>query len=191
MKWDEALQSIWEGGIGIIPTDTLYGLVGSARLPEAVERIYAIKGRDENKPLIILIGSLDDLAYFKTEQSAGVREFLEENWPAPLSVILSVPDGMHGHLHPLRGTLAFRMPRDPELLAFLRSTGPLVAPSANPQGMTPARTIDEAQNYFGGTIDFYVDGGRLEGLPSTIIDATSGKLKLVRAGAHPVVTFDI
>lgn len=160
-----------DGGVGIIPTDTLYGVVGQALSKKAVERIYEAKGRDHSKPLIILISKIADLEHFAVPKSIIKKHttFLSGVWPGPVSVILPCKIKKLEYLHRGTKSLAFRMPNDKYLLALLAKTGPLVAPSANPQGMPPAETIAEAKKYFKNTVDFYVPGGRKKGKPSTII----------------------
>ena len=172
-----------KGGIGVMPTDTLYGLVGSALVPETVERIYAVRKRDEGKPMIILISSQDDLKKFDVTINEEEKKILEKIWPAKVSVILSCPSEKFSYLHRGTKTLAFRFPNDKKLQALLKETGPLVAPSANPQGQEPARTIEEAKKYFVGSTDFYEDGGTLDSLPSTLVSLKGGKLEVIREGA--------
>lgn len=167
----------------MIPTDTLYGLVGSALSPAAVERIYRLKGRDESKPFIILIGKTDDLKLFGIRVSVQEEKFLSRAWPGKVSVILPCRDENFSYLHRGWNTLAFRLPNDPQLNAFLLKTGPLVAPSVNPQGKSPAKTPEEAQAYFGNRVDFYLDGGERESPPSTIVAFEENALVVKREGA--------
>ncbi len=115
-----------------------------------------------------------------------VLKFLYNNWPAPLSVILSIEIGKFEYLRPLNNTLAFRMPDNPQLQHLLSQTGPLVAPSANPQGLMPATTIEEAKAYFGESVDFYVDGGKSNSEPSTLVDLTKGVVQVIRQGSFHV-----
>ena len=137
-----------KGNIGVIPTDTLYGIVGSAFSKKAVERIYEVKGRDENKPFIVLIASISDLKKFDIALTVPQKKLLDGVWPASVSVILPCPQKKFQYLHRGTKSLAFRLPKDRELQTFLKQTGPLVAPSANPQGGKPAETIAEAKKYF-------------------------------------------
>lgn len=172
------------GGIGVLPTDTLYGLVGSALSKKAVERIYRARKRNPKKPLIILIRSFRDLAAFGITLDAGKKKTLNVVWPGKVSVMLPCPRKRFAYLH--RGThvLAFRMPRDSVLMRLLKKTGPLVAPSANVEGMPPAQTAAAARKYFGGTIDFYIGGGRRAGKPSTLISLNKdGSFVIHRQGA--------
>jgi len=161
------------GGVGVLPTDTLYGLVGLARRPKTVQRIYRLKRRAPPKPFIILIDSLMDLNRFGTKINPQTRRVLTRLWPGPISVVL-----------PSRRpkTLAFRMPRNKPLRRILKQTGPLVAPSANPEGKKPAETIKEAKKYFGGKVDFYLSAGkRLAGPPSTLVALDeNGRITVLR-----------
>ena len=182
--------AIRSGAVGVYPTDTVYGLIASALLPEAVGRIFTLKGRHESKPPIVLIQTLRDLEIFPVNFDGHVRAFLEKAWPARLSVILPVAPEMHqklAYLHRGTGSIAFRMPDDAALREFIGRAGPLAAPSANPQGRVPAATVAEAKAYFGNTVDFYVDGGTLVSLPSTLIALEGGRLRIVREGAFPIV----
>ena len=157
------------GGIGVLPTDTLYGVVASARNKEAVERVYTLKGRAPAKPCIILISSLTDLSVFTVTLSPTLQSTLKKYWPGPTSIILPCAGEKFAYLHRGTHSLAFRLPKQEALIKLLQETGPLIAPSANPEGLTPAKTIEEARAYFGERVDFYEDGGTLTNPPSTLI----------------------
>lgn len=162
-------DALRRGGVGVIPTDTIYGIVGAALDPKAVARIYKLRHRSPGKPFIILVPSAAALKKFGVKLDRYHKAFLAEAWPGPVSVILPAPSKKLRYLHRGTHSLAFRVPADPALRALLRKTGPLVAPSANPEGKTPSRTIKEAQRFFGAGADFYVDGGRIAGKASTLI----------------------
>ena len=108
---------------------------------------------------------------------------LKRLWPGKVSAVLPCSDEQWAYLHRGTGTVAFRLPDDAGLRALLRETGPLVAPSANPQGEPPAKTIEDAEGYFGDTVDFYVDGGLLDGEPSTLVKIENGNIVVLRQGA--------
>ncbi|HAR99898.1 MAG: Sua5/YciO/YrdC/YwlC family protein [Candidatus Moranbacteria bacterium GW2011_GWC2_37_73] len=172
------------GGVGIIPTDTLYGLVGSALNKKTVERVYQLRKRDLKKPMIILISSLNDLKKFGIILSASQKKILGEIWPAKVSVVFECKLKKWEYLHRGQKTLAFRFPSDEELVSLLKKVGPLVAPSANLAGKKPAETYVEAKKYFGEDVDFYVDFGKLKSKPSTLVEfGKDGKLKILREGA--------
>lgn len=187
-------NKLLSGQVGVIPTDTIYGLVGSALSQDTVERIYKLRKRTPTKPMIILISDLSDLAKFSLQPRRLTLEILKKIWPNPVSVILSCDNPNFEYLHRGSKTLAFRMPNDAKLLELLKQTGPLVAPSVNFEGETPAATIQEAKNYFGDEVDFYceatrspyIDGGKLESEPSTLIKLTGDKIEIMREGAFKI-----
>ncbi len=162
-------QSLRQGKVGVIPTDTLYGIVASALNQDAIERVYNIKQRTPTKPPIILISSLDDLALFNITPTEGERTILYAHWPGPVSIILPCDDERFAYLHRGAHSLAFRLPDKADLCALLVESGPLIAPSANPEGLPPAITINEARAYFGDKVDFYIDSGEVAGHASHII----------------------
>ncbi len=176
------IEILKKEGIGVMPTDTIYGLVGSAFSQEAVARIYEVKGRDPKKPLIVLISSLEDLEKFGVKISEFAGDFLKKVWPGKVSVILPFSNQEFKYLNTEGGTLAFRFPDDENLIELLRETGPLVAPSANPEGMRHARNIKEAKEYFGEKIDFYLDSGELESNSSTLVEIKDDEVKVLREG---------
>ena len=174
------IKILQNDGVGILPTDTLYGIVASAYSKKAVERIYKIKGRDENKPFIILISSINDL-----EKFGVVEHTMLQKWPAKTSIILQHTNKTISkkfkYLNRGSGALAFRLPKKKSLIELLKKTGPLVAPSANPQGLNPANNIKEAKEYFGDKMDFYVAGGILKSAPSTLIIINkNGGIEIIR-----------
>ena len=187
-------ESINEGGVGIIPTDTIYGLVGSALLPDTIDRIYQLKRRDKNKPLIVLISDIDQMEQFGIELPERLIEQLEHYWPhggateidAPrgkpgaYSIILPTIDDQFEYLSRNTDAIAFRLPDNEELRELIRETGPIVAPSANVEGMAPATTIEEARKYFGTDVDFYIDGGELTGKPSTLLEFDGEEVSILR-----------
>lgn len=176
----DILQS---GGIGIMPTDTLYGIVSSAANAGAVERIYHLRKRESHKPLIVLIADIADLGAFSVRLSDRQKAVLEKIWPAPVSVVLECPEARLRYLHRGGGTIAFRLPRPKWLRDFLKKTGPLVAPSANTSGKKPAETINEARAYFGDEVDFSVDFGSLQSEPSTLVTVKpDGIVTVLRQG---------
>jgi len=172
-----------QGGVGIIPTDTIYGIVGSALRKRTVERIYKLRKRNPKKPVIVLIGSIDDLKLFDMRISPKDKNVLKKLWPGKVSVILPCPNKKFSYLHRGMKTIAFRLPKKKSLIALLKKTGPLVAPSANWEGKLPAKTITEAKKYFGDRADFYVNAGRKVSKPSTLVAITNGQLIVLREGA--------
>ncbi len=177
---DDIASVIATGGVGVFPTDTLYGLIGSALLPDAVDRIYELKRRDLHKPLIVLISDLVQLEQFGIELSEGLILQLANYWPGAYSIILPSMDDQFEYLTRGTDTIAFRLPDKTELIELINQVGPLVAPSANIEGLPPATSVEEAQKYFGSDIEFYVDSGDLEGKPSTILRFDGDGVEIIR-----------
>lgn len=180
------IQLIKSGHIGVLPTDTIYGIVASALDQTAVDKLYNLRRRTPTKPFIILISSIDDLSKFDVQLTNKQREFLSKNWPNPLSVILNVPSSKWHYLHRGTNSLAFRLPDNSNLIELLSQTGPLVAPSANLEGEVPANTIHDAKKYFGDKIAFYVDGGQLKGEASTLVDLQTDTPIILRQGDYQI-----
>jgi L-threonylcarbamoyladenylate synthase len=180
-------EIIKKGGVGVLPTDTLYGIVGSAFSKIAVDKIYDLKSRSERKSLIILISSIDDLKKFGVEITETAEKFIKKYWPGKVSIVFPFHNPKLFYLDKMNGTLAFRLPKKGDLINLIKETGPLVAPSANPEGVTPAEDIDEARAYFDDKIDFYVDGGKIESEPSTLVKIDGDKIEILREGATKIV----
>jgi len=178
----ELVELLKTGGIAVIPTDTIYGIVASALNEASVEKIYSLRKRQPDKPMITLISSLSDLELFGVEVTEDQRELLEKLWPNKLSVILPCNNPKFAYLHRGTNSLAFRMPAKQDLLELLSKTGPLVAPSANTEGSPEAKTIDEAKAYFGDEVAVYLDQGALEAKSSTLINLSQGKIQVLRQG---------
>ena len=178
------IELISIGKIGVIPTDTIYGLTSLASFEEGVSRLYSLKKRDKKLGTFIAADIEQLLELGLDEQALRAVAHL---WPNPVSVVVPViREGSHLDLG--KGSLAVRIPKDDALLELLKQTGPLATSSANLFDHPPANTIAEAQAYFGDRVDFYVDIGDLSGRPpSTIARFTEGRVEVLREGA---VTID-
>ena len=177
------------GGVGVIPTDTIYGIVGSALNKKTVERIYELRKRNFKKPMIVLISSINDLKLFGIKINLKVKRILSKIWPNKVSVILSCKNKKFSYLHRGTDSLAFRFPKNKKLISFLKKTGPLVAPSANWESCEPSKSIKEARRYFKDKVDFYIDSGSKTSLPSTLIRVDKGEIGVIREGAMNPCTY--
>lgn len=180
------ISFIKKGEIGVLPTDTIYGLVGFALNKKSINRIYKVKGRKSSKPFIILISSLDGLKIFGIKIDTETKKILQKVWPGKVSVILPCVSKNFLYLHRGIKNLAFRLPSNKKLKRLISKTGPLVAPSANPEGLAPAQTIKQAKKYFKDKLDFYVDGGKLSSKPSTLIKISENKAVVLRQGSSKI-----
>jgi L-threonylcarbamoyladenylate synthase len=174
---DELVALLCSGGIAVIRTDTIYGIVARADNEAAVERIYTVKQRSPHKSAIVLLAKKDGI--FDTP-SAYELGFTKGLWPGKNSIIFpsaKAPSWLD------RGneSIAYRIPDDDRLCELLKKTGPLIAPSANPEGLPPAMNIKEAIDYFGELVDIYVDGGQVtDNTPSKLFKITGEGLERLR-----------
>lgn len=173
------------GGVGIIPTDTIYGIACSVFSKEALDRLFELKGRDENKPPVVIVADISDLDIFGIKVSEKAKNFIEKYWPGKVSIIFEVLDKF-SYLDKGRG-LAIRLPKDEKIREFLRKTGPIATSSANIQGQQPAKNIKEAKKYFGDKVDFYIDEGELISEPSTLVKIVGDNIEILRQGAVRIV----
>lgn len=169
------------GNIGVIPTDTVYGVAARAADEAATSRLYELKKRDD-KPGTLIAADIDQL------EALGLKhrylKAVEQYWPGAVSVAIPASDPKLKYLHRGKMSLAVRIPKDRQLQNLLQKTGPLLTSSANQPGEPPANTIKEAKGYFGDSVDFYTDGGDLsDRQPSTIIRIIDDAVEVLREGA--------
>ena len=168
------------GAIGVMPTDTVYGVVARANDKIAVRRLYELKKRDK-KPGTVIAANIDQLHELglKRRYLTAVQQY----WPNSLSVV--IPCGPElGYLHLGKYSLAVRIPNDAVLNMLSIIVGPILTSSANAPGQPPASNIDDAKKYFETKVDFYIDGGDLQDrLPSTVIRVVDDAIEILREGA--------
>lgn len=175
----DVVSQLRNGGIGIIPTDTVYGIVCRAADKEAVGRLYAAKHR-ESKPGTVIAAHTQQLIDLGIK--ARYVKPVEAYWPNPISVV--IPNFELGYIHLGRGGIAVRIPKDDKLHEMLLKTGPLLTSSANQPGEPEATNIEEAKGYFNADVDFYVNGGDLSGREaSTVIRIVDDAVEVLRQGS--------
>lgn len=177
----DLIKTLKNGGIAVMPTDTIYGLVCCALNEVSVGKLYEMRKKPPYKPLIILISDIEDLKKFSIVVSDAQRKVLDTYWPGAVSVIFDYSNNDFNYLTHSTDTITFRLPQDLELRNLLKETGPVIAPSANLSGMPPAKTPEEAKSYFGNTVDMYIDGGEIVGNASKIIKLNQdGSIVVIR-----------
>lgn len=176
-------ELLCEGCVGVIPTDTLYGVIALASHEAAVAKLYELKKR-EKKPGTLIAASIDQLVELGLKKR--YLDAVKDYWPNPISIVIPTGPALP-YLHQGKYSLAVRIPADEQLRALLETTGPLVTSSANDPGKDPAQTVQQAFDYFGDAVDFYIDGGMLDGEASTIIRIVDDAVEVLREGA---VTID-
>jgi len=172
-----------------MPTETVYGLAADAANADAVARVYAVKGRPRDHPLILHVASSEGLDRYGADVSDSARRLAEVCWPGPLTVLVgrsaAVPDGITGG----RSTVAIRVPAHPLATGIIeRLNRAVVAPSANRFGRvsptTPRHVLDELGDALDPSRDLVVDGGATTvGIESTIVDCTTPVPQVLRPGA--------
>ena len=177
---DSVIKILKGCGVGILATDTIYGIVGFALDKKTVERIYKLRKRNKKKPMIVLIGDISDLKIFGVTVNITENNILKKVWPGKVSVVLPCLSKKFKYLHCGTKNIAFRLPKKKSLRELLKQTGPLVAPSANLEGKPRAKNIKEAKKYFANKVDFYLDNGTKIGLPSKLIKIVNGTVSILR-----------
>ncbi len=187
-NFEDAVIPLSRGEIVVSPTDTIIGILGDALNKKTVEYIYKVKKRNPEKPYIILIPDISYLTLFGIHPSVKEKILLESKG---ITVVLNLPEHKREeleYLHRGKGSLAFRIPDEKKLIEILKKIRkPVVAPSANPEGKTPAKSIKEAVNYFGNKVSLYFDielNGKTE--PSTIVKVEDGYIKILREGEKSI-----
>ncbi len=181
---DEAAEIIRRGGVIAFRTDTFYGLGVDPFNRDAILRIRELKGRDDDKPILLLISDESEVDRF-IKQSEFFKLVARAHWPAPLTLIGVARPEVPVELTAGTGSLGVRLPDDDDVRLLLRACGgSLTATSANTSGQPPARTAKEVENYFPMGIDLIIDGGEVTATePSTVLDLNGPKPKLIREGA--------
>lgn len=181
-----AARVLREGGLVAFPTETVYGLGASARDERALARLYAVKGRPGDHPVIVHLASAADVDAWATGVPPAARALAARFWPGPLTLVLrrapAVPDAVTGG----RDTVGLRVPDQPLALELLRAFGDgIAAPSANRFGAVSPTTAAHVRDGLGDDVDVVLDGGPCEvGVESTIVDLSDpDEPRLLRAGA--------
>lgn len=181
---DEAVHAVSRGELVVLPTDTVYGVGADAFTARAVRALLDAKGRGRQMPPPVLVPDVRTLDGLATDVPGAVRSLAAAFWPGALTVIVRAQPSLAWDLGETHGTVALRVPDHPVALALLRRTGPLAVSSANRTGRPAATTAADALAQLGDAVPVYLGGGPASGgVPSTIVDATGERLRLVRAGA--------
>ena len=181
---EKAAEVLRGGGLVAVPTETVYGLGANAEDPAALARVFQAKGRPPSHPLIVHLGSAEQLGDWVQGVPAVARALAERFWPGPLTLVLRrsarVPLEATGGLE----TVAVRVPAHPVALALLAQFGgAIAAPSANRFGSVSPTTAEHVRAELGDAVDFVLDGGACQvGLESTIVDVTGQAPSVLRPG---------
>ena len=179
-----AAKIVSEGGVIAFRTDTFYGLGADPFNAAAVAKIKELKGRDENKPILLLLADASVADRFIADRSKAFDEVARKYWPGPLTIVGVAVAELPEAIMAGTGTVGVRVPADDDVRELVRVCGgALTATSANPSGSEPARSAKEVMDYFGDRIDLVIDGGEVTVTePSTVLDVTTFPPRVLREG---------
>jgi len=182
---EQAAEFLKQEDVVAIPTETVYGLAGSAYSEKAIKKIFEVKNRPFYNPLIVHIKSIDDLAKIATNIPPLAYKLADAFWPGPLTMVLDKQDCISDLVTGGKSTVAVRLPGHPVTLELLNQLDfPLVAPSANPFNYLSPTSAHHVEEQLGDKIPYILDGGNCEkGVESTIIGFKNNTPILFRLGA--------
>ena len=188
----EAVAVLRGGGLVAYPSDTVYGLGAAAGDERAVARVFAVKGRDAEKAISVLLADAADLAPLCAEVPFLARVLAQRYWPGPLTLVLRPSPGYQSAALGGGDTLAVRVPDHPFLRELIRALGePITGTSANRSGRPACRSAQEVEHELGDTVDLIIDGGPSPAGPESTVVSLTGSLPVVlREGAIPRVDVD-
>lgn len=179
---EQVAAVIKKGGLVAFPTDTVYGLAANAFNPDAIEKLFLVKGRDFNKAIAILIGENNQLKQIASEFSGMAKKLSKRFWPGALTLVVPIQQTLPKLLSPTE-TIGIRMPDHNFVLRILKTTGPLATTSANLSGGKNPLTAEDVVEQLGNNVDLIIDGGLCPGgIPSTVVDCTQQEIRIIREG---------
>ncbi|MBU0952137.1 MAG: threonylcarbamoyl-AMP synthase [Elusimicrobia bacterium] len=180
-----AAETIKKGGTVIFPTETVYGIGVDALNPEAVKKVFELKGRPQNNPLTIHIANKQDIIKIAWNIPDYIFKIINKFMPGPLTIVLLKNKDVSDLVTAGRQTVGIRMPDHPVAFEFIKESGSLIAaPSANFSGKKSPQSIQEIPKKLLEKADIVLDSGpALTGMPSTVVDFTVSPPKILRQGA--------
>jgi tRNA threonylcarbamoyl adenosine modification protein (Sua5/YciO/YrdC/YwlC family) len=173
-----AADILRNGGLVIIPTETVYGIAANNENNKTIERLYEIKKRPKDKPFSLHLSSKENVEKYAVDILPVAYRLMDKFWPGPLTLVLKDKAG---------GKIGMRIPDHKIALAIIHEAGvPVVCPSANLSGNNPPQTVEEALGDLDGRVDLAIDTGKTAlGKESTVVDATQSPVEILREGAIP------
>ena len=183
---DEIVAALEAGQAVVLPTDTVYGLAARATDHQATARLFALKGRSSGVPVAVLCADAEQALGLAEAPDRAVLAVADRWWPGPLTLVVRRRGGLDLHLGDPEHTIGLRVPDHDLVRAVAARVGPLATTSANRHGQPTAATARAASDALGPDLGLVVDGGLLEGQPSTVLDTTTWPWVVLRAGAADV-----
>lgn len=187
----EVVSCLQQGGVVVIPTDTVYGLAVSPQFPQSVERLYELKQRPRHMNLPIMVADIPSMEDMGVAINTRARRLLESEYvPGALTVAIGFKDQPLVPWLAGREEVAIRIPNDERLLAVLRAAGPLLVTSANASGQDTPKNVGEILTQLNGKPDLAIDGGEIKTIPSTIVNCRLDPPVVEREGVIPTAALD-
>lgn len=181
---ERASQLIRSGRVVAYPTETFYGLGADSLSYQAVQNLFSLKGREQDKPIPVLVSDWEMLEKIVWRIERRAEDLIRNFWPGPLTLIFQARKILPANLTAGTGKIGVRISSHPVARELCRRTGrPITTTSANPAGQTPPRSAARVRRYFSSRLDLILDSGRVSGKKgSTVLDLTSDPALLVREG---------
>jgi len=182
---DRAIEALRAGEVVVYPTETFYGMGADALSLAALDRLFALKGREPGKPVALIAADARSAFELAREVSEAARRLADAFWPGPLTLVMPARDNLPGPLIGPDGGIGVRVSSHPIARALAAGLGrPITATSANLAGGRPATTLGEARDVFGAKVKVYLEGGKLTAaVPSTVVACDRNGWRILRAGA--------
>jgi L-threonylcarbamoyladenylate synthase len=179
-----AVEALKRGDVIVFPTETLYGLGADALNEAAVEKVFQLKVRDPGNPIPVLVADQEMLDTLIAKVPTAAQRLIDRYWPGPLTLVLPGRKNIPTYLCNSSGEVGVRISSEPIAASLVHGLGrPLTATSANPSGKEPARTLQEAKNYFANQVDVFIEGGTLNSQSgSTVVEVMEDSIKIIREG---------
>jgi L-threonylcarbamoyladenylate synthase len=181
-----ATEVLRTGGLVVVPTDTVYAVVGDAFQLPATQAIFAARGADRSRPLTVLVRSPRQVNGFVEQVPETAERLMAAYWPGPVTLVFTAVAGLGVDVGESRGTIALRMPADDLCLALVTDVGPLAATAASRPGRLAPTTVADAREQLGDGVALYLDGGTRAATVSTVVDVGRDPVAVLRDGAVPL-----
>ena len=181
---NDIIKTLKDGKLVIMPTDTIYGIIGDATNEDVINKVYEVKERPHDKPLLILVSNLSMLHELVTEIPKETEKIINKFWPGPLTILFKKSSKVSDALTANSALVAIRMPKDKRLLNIMNHLNrPLISTSANISSHNAITNPNQLEEKMKEKIDLIVDEGTVNNEASTLITIVNGKIEILREGS--------
>ena len=181
---NDIINTLKDGKLVIMPTDTIYGIIGDATNEDVINKVYEVKERPHDKPLLILVSNFSMLHELVTEIPKETEKIINKFWPGPLTILFKKSSKVSDALTANSALVAIRMPNDKRLLNIMNHLNrPLISTSANISSHDAITNPNQLEEKMKEKIDLIVDEGTVNNEASTLITIVNGKIEILREGS--------